>query len=353
MELDELISLRPVPCAGVLISVTNRCPLSCAHCSSTSMRSGREPDAAQLARFVGSFRRGPAPRVLMLTGGEPLLRPGLVAALARSARRAATRSAVLTGAFFAVHDRVPAAIQDAIDAVDHFSVSIDAFHEREVPRERVFRLLRRVLEGGTAASVHALGSGPDDTYLDDLADEVRREFGDAMPILASTVRPVGRAAAWASAGPSVPRPRVLPCAMAAWPVVAPDGTVLACCNQVAVDRRPVPAHLRLGDIATDDWERIEAASLGSPMLRMIRTAGPEYLADRVGTAGTASGYCATCRGLDAAELADDGAVRLAAGPTGRLLDLEAARMQVEAGPEDFLRRHASARHAPLVLPRAR
>ena len=133
MELDELVSLRPVPAAGLLVAVTNRCPLACAHCSASSTPAGQEPDAAALTGFVDSFRTGRAPRVLMLTGGEPLLRPGLVAALARRARPAGTRTAVLTGAFFAVRDGLADPVLDVIDAVDHFSVSIDAFHEREVP----------------------------------------------------------------------------------------------------------------------------------------------------------------------------------------------------------------------------
>ncbi len=361
MELDELVSLRPVPAAGLLVAVTNRCPLACAHCSASSTPAGQEPDAAALTGFVDSFRTGRAPRVLMLTGGEPLLRPGLVAALARRARPAGTRTAVLTGAFFAVRDGLADPVLDVIDAVDHFSVSIDAFHEREVPRPAVFRLLRRVLERGTAASIHAIGATAADGYLDELAEDVRAAFGAAVPILASTLRPVGRAALWASAAPAAPAahsgPRSQPCAMAAWPVVAPDGTVLACCNQLVVDRRPVPAHLRLGQLA-DGWSRIEAAALASPVLRLIRTTGPEYLARLVpgpdgAAAETCAGTCATCRALDPARLAGQQAVRLAAGPAGRLLDLEATRRQVAAGPEEFLRRHASARHAALVQARTR
>ena len=356
MELDELVSLRPVPGAGLLVTVTNRCPLNCAHCSASSTPTGQEPDAAALTAFVESFQSGHAPRVMMLTGGEPLLRPGLVVELARRAQAAGTRTAVLTGAFFAVREGLADPIRDVIDAVDHFSVSIDAFHEREVPRASAFRLLHRVLERGTAASIHAIGSTPDDGYLDELADDVHRAFDGAVPILASTLRPVGRAALWVSAEPATTHPRTLPCAMAAWPVVAPDGTVLACCNQIVVDRRPAPAHLRLGHIAQDGWERIEAAALASPMLRLIRTTGPEYLARLTAPRERADlplGHCVSCRALDPAKLAGHDAVRLAAGPAGRLLDLESARRQVEAGAEDFLRRHASGRHAALVHARAR
>jgi hypothetical protein len=45
---------------------------------------------------------------------------------------------VLSGLFFARKPGIPKSIKSAIDAVDHFSVSMDAFHEREVPRSNVF-----------------------------------------------------------------------------------------------------------------------------------------------------------------------------------------------------------------------
>lgn len=362
MELDELVALRPVPAAGVLVSVTNRCPLHCAHCSSSSTPTSQQPDADALAGFIDSFRCGQAPRVLMLTGGEPLLRPGLVVELAERARAAGTATAVLTGAFFAARADLPDTIRDVIDAVDHFSVSIDAFHEREVPRASVFRLLRRAIQHGTAVSIHAIGTASDDGYLDRLADDVGQAFGGAVPILASTLRPVGRAALWSSApAPAsaaaprreAPRPRALPCAMAAWPVVAADGTVLACCNQLVVDRGPAPAHLRLGHIAVDGWERIAAATLASPLLRLIRAAGPEYLRWLADPSSAESGHCSSCRALDPVTLAGHPAVRLAAGPAGRLLDVESTRRQTAAGVEDFLRRHASGRHSGLIRARAR
>ncbi|KKD01931.1 radical SAM protein, partial [Streptomyces sp. WM6386] len=97
MELAELIGLRPVPCAGLLLTLTRRCPLSCAHCSTSSTMTGEEPDSGQLLRFVGSFTADDRPEVVMLTGGEPLLLPGPVHELATLIRAAGSRSVLLSG----------------------------------------------------------------------------------------------------------------------------------------------------------------------------------------------------------------------------------------------------------------
>ncbi|MBM9508887.1 radical SAM protein [Actinacidiphila acididurans] len=355
MELAELMSLRPVPGAGVLLTVTGRCPLHCAHCSTASTMASGEPGADQLLRFVGSFEGG-GPAVVMLTGGEPLLRPALSAELARTARAAGTRSALLTGAFFAKGARsrsvpIPPPIMRAVTAVDHFSVSIDAFHEREVPRADVFAVLRQALDAGVATSVHAVGSGPGDPYLADVTADIRRTFDDRVPVLVNTLRAVGRAASWSAARAPGPAGRaVLPCAMAAWPVVAADGLVLACCNQDTVDRRPAPAHLTVGHIARDGWAAVAERVTASPALRMIRTVGPSHLLHRYGTSGDGPqpGYCAGCRSLGDHPTVLAAADRLAGGAAGALLDAHVAHEQTAAGPVAFVRRHGADRYADLV-----
>ncbi|QMU78062.1 radical SAM protein [Streptacidiphilus sp. PB12-B1b] len=353
MHLAELIGLRPVRCAGLLVTLTRRCPLSCAHCSTGSTMAGEEPSAEQLLRFVGSFTPDDRPEAVLLTGGEPLLLPGLAARLAAAARRAGTRSVLLSGMFFARRERIPARIMRAITAVDHFSASLDAFHEREVPRADVFRAVRQVLDSGVAASFHLAGTGPDDPYLADATADIRRAFGGQVPMLVNEVRPVGRAAAWAAAArPQLDGSRALPCSMAAWPVVAFDGTVLACCNQQTVDRRPAPEHLTLGHIASDDWASVRRRALGSPTLRMIRTVGPLHLLARAGAErpaeGRPGGYCSTCRALGDRPEALAGAARDASGLVGELLDREAERRQAGAGPAELVRRHGSAAYADLV-----
>jgi pyruvate-formate lyase-activating enzyme len=374
VHLSELLALRPVPGAGLLVTVTRRCPLHCAHCSSDSTMAGGEPDSAALLRFVDSFAAAPAqpaadpraaedadpralsasqaPEVLMLTGGEPLLRPDTVARLATSARAAGTRTAVLTGAFFARDDRVPRRVMHAIREVDHFSVSIDAFHEREVSRADVFRLLRLVLDAGIEVSVHATGLTADDPYLDSLITAVRTTFGDTVPLLVNTVRPVGRARGWSSARPVAPDGAVLPCPMAAWPVVAHDGVITACCNQFVVDRRPVPEHLALGHVGVDDWASVRARTLSSPVLRMLRVAGPDHLRSLVGDQdaepAASPGYCAGCRRLGESPRILEAARRLGSGPLVALLDSAAAPDRTGAAAVELVRRWGSAPHADLV-----
>jgi pyruvate-formate lyase-activating enzyme len=355
MDLASLMSLRPVPGAGLLVALTRRCPLSCAHCSTASTMSGGELDAGRLRRFVETFTPADRPDVVMFTGGEPLLRLRLLTDLSASAQAAGSASAVLTGAFFARGGRVPPHVLRALLALDHVSISVDAFHEREVPRADVFSALRTLLAHGQDVSLHVVGSGPADPYLAQVTAEVAGAFGRQVPMLVSQIRAVGRAAAWSAAQAASSRDDdlPLPCAMAAWPVIAFDGVITACCEQIAVDIRPLPAHLALGDAMVDGWAAVRRRALASPMLRLIRAVGPVCLSSRFGGPDRRAapvGYCATCRGLSSSAGLADTVRHVAAGPAGELLDREAARMQREAGAVALVRRYGVAAYAGLVAP---
>ncbi len=320
MHLMDILALRPVPAAAVLMAITRRCPLRCLHCSTDSLPGGEEHPERIFLRFAETFTPRERPEVVMLTGGEPLLRPRLVRSLAETAARSGSRTMILSGMFFA--PRLPSAVWEAIEAADHFSASLDAFHEEQVPRESVFAVMRTLLARGKELSFHLAGTGPDDPYLREVTAAIRREFDDRVPVLVNRVQPVGRARTLPSAPPATarattpaappPAPPVtvpgavpdvvptLPCAMAAWPVVGFDGTITACCNQDVVDRRPLPAHLRLGHAATDTWGEIRRRCLDSGVLRALRTYGPLRLAGArdKGSRDRDKGYCETCHDLN-------------------------------------------------------
>jgi hypothetical protein len=357
MHLAELLARRPVPASGVFLALTRRCPLRCRHCSTMSRMTSYQQPAGPLLRFAESFSAADHPEFVLFTGGEPLLRPGLVRALAETARARGTRSYLLTGAFFARGQATPARIWAALQSVDHVAVSMDTFHEAQVPRRQVFRLLHKILDSGTGTSVQACGSAPGDPYIAELTGQVRREFGDRVPMLVTTVRAAGRARSWrtapavteavAAAGPGPP-PRAAPCDMAAWPVVGFDGTITACCNPDVVDAGTLPAHLRLGHIADTTWPQVRHACVSSPVLRGLRAEGPLRLAHRAAVP-SGPGYCGTCRSLTERPGVLRQAEVRAMSPATALIERQVLALQVAAGPDGFARRHGAPDQAGLVL----
>jgi pyruvate-formate lyase-activating enzyme len=348
MHLAELLSLRAVPAAGVSLALTRKCPLSCAHCATNSTLTSEEAPADMFVRFVESFGAEDHPEVLSISGGEAFLRPALVAELAIRARAVGCRTVALSGMFFARARRIPPRIHRAIDELDHFSASLDVFHEREVRRADVFRVLDELLAEGKDVSIHLVGLDADDPYLVSTTEEVRRAFDDRVPLLVNSVNATGRAAEWLDkAVPEAPSTLTAePCTLAAWPVVAFDGTIVACGNDDVVDG-PAPAHLRLGHADTDSWGEVRARCLRSHMLHALRSFGPEFIAGKYGSGPiTCNGYCSTCQQLSSDEpllrRVDEMAPALA------VLERQITSLQQESGPAAFIGRYGLARYADLV-----
>jgi hypothetical protein len=259
-----------------------------------------EHSADMFLRFVETLSPTNRPEVIYLTGGEALLRPELVRDITIHAHSVGTRIALLSGMFFARQDKIPRPIEQAIEAVDHFAASMDVFHESQVPRAAVFRVMRALLDRGKDLSFQVTGIDEHDPYLADVTDAIRRAFDDRIPILVARLGAIGRAKEWYTPAHGAPLATVAdflepdPCAMAAWPTVAFDGTIAACCNQDVVDGS-VPPHLLLGHASVDTWPTVRERCLSSTLMRAVRVFGPVHLAAKYGTrTAGCDGYCATC-----------------------------------------------------------
>jgi pyruvate-formate lyase-activating enzyme len=347
VHLAEVIHLRAIPGSAVAMAITQRCPLSCRHCSTNSTLTSRDFSTAPLRRFVSTFSRQSHPELVLMTGGEALLKADLVRWIAETARAVGTRSYLLSGMYFAREQSVPKAVQRAIDSVDHFAASVDAFHEEQVARPDVIRILRQLADAGKDVSVQIVGISDEDPYLAEAVGDLRTQLSDRVPILVGHVGAHGRAAEWLARETPPPSPGLKPdpCMLASWPVVRYDGTIIACCNQDAVDAREIPAHLRLGDASADDWETIRARTLSRDMLRAIRMVGPRALGSEP---GAACGYCEACFGLSSDAGAGDRAAELTGHPTIGFTEATMTAMLSDAGPEYFVRSHGSRRYADLL-----
>jgi len=309
-----------------------------------------EGAADMLIAFVESFGAEDRPEILAMSGGEAMLRPRLVRELAERARSVGTRSVALSGMFFASSGRIPSPIKEAINALDHFSASIDAFHEREVSRINVLRVLDSLLADGKDVSIHVCGRDADDPYLESIIEDVQRAFNGTVPMFVNYISPFGRAREWFRRDTPIRRENIdaNPCGSAAWPLVAFDGTVVACGNDDVVVG-PAPEHLRLGHIGTDDWATIRARCVNFSMMRAIRLFGPEYLADRLSTrTSVCDGYCATCMKLSPDPALHQRIAEIMSRRSTVSLEEYVSTMQISAGAVSFARRHGVPRYAELV-----
>ncbi len=307
MHLMDLLFLRTMPAAGLYLTMTRRCPLSCAHCSTNSMMTSEEQDAESLIRFVSTFTPETRPDLVYLTGGEALLRPRLVRTIIEMCHAVGARVCLLSGMFFARENSISPQLDQTIAMVDHFTASLDIFHEQQVSRSAVLRVLRTIVDRGQDVSIQITGLNEDDPYLHEATSNIREYFADQVPMLVTYVKPVGRGKQWFSTQQITKRKNTTqpvrvpvaaatptPCSVASWPVVTFNGSIVGCCNQDLVDGQVAP-HLQLGHVETDDWPSVRERYLRSALMRAIRIFGPEYTMERYGSGKeVCDGYCSTC-----------------------------------------------------------
>jgi pyruvate-formate lyase-activating enzyme len=325
VQLREILELRMVLGGGVFLALTRRCPLTCAHCSTVSTMDSEEHADGPFRAFVDSFTPDDHPELIYLTGGEALIRPALVRDLTARARVAGTRSVLLSGLFFARGGgHLPQAIARSLEFVDHFTASYDEFHEREVPRDRFFLALHRIRELVPAISLQLTGHGAGDEYLSALVADVRREFNDEVPMLVTSVVPMGRARSWwpAPGEGVVAEHAEIPCPMVYWPVIHYDGTILPCCAQELVARHR-PTHLRVGNAATMTWTQTRELLATSPMLRSLRLLGPHRTVEQFAGRPAEGDLCRACLSLSGDQVAAERAAEYFARPAVRLLEKSA------------------------------
>lgn len=298
MNWDEIGRHRAVPGAGVFIALTRRCPLHCAHCSTNSTLASPEQGEEHFRAFVDTFTDGDHPAVVWFTGGEPLLRPALVHELAAKSRAIGATTAITTGLHFGRAGKIPSPVRDALDQIDFITISMDRWHQQEVPRDGVFRCIQRLLDDGASVGVQATGVGHDDPHLGQLLDDIEEQFDQKVGVYVGLLKPAGRGRAlMARLEGSEDDPGRIPqpqgCGGLSWPVFGFGQEYLnACCNQEAIDERT--DHLRL----PMSWPELVATLRSDPILRVINTVGPRVLSHKLDqNARFDLDYCATCRQL--------------------------------------------------------
>ncbi|GHO88862.1 radical SAM/SPASM domain-containing protein [Dictyobacter formicarum] len=302
MHLIELLTLRSKPAGGLYFLLTRRCPLLCDHCSTNSTLTSEEAAEDEILRFVNTLTPTSRPDIIFLSGGEPLLRPRLVRQIIEKSHACGARVVMITGMFFARQEKIPRLIEEVLNETDHLMTSLDIFHERQVPRVDVLRVLRTLVDNGKDVSIQIAGWNEHDPYLPEVISSVREHLGDRVPMLVETIKYLGRARQMETShqfkpANSLPTTEASPCVMISWPVVTWDGTITACCNEDVVDGIHAP-HLRLGHIVTEDWQTIRDRHLQTSLYRALRTFGPLYLNQQYGSGKVAcEGYCQTCRKL--------------------------------------------------------
>ncbi len=320
LSFEEIVARRADIAAGLYVSITQRCPMRCAHCCTNSTITAPQhvPEAA-VQRFLTTLADDTPPSFILMTGGEPLVRPGVVKWIAEHARALGVRAQVLTGGFWAPHPTEP--VRDALASLDLVTVSFDSFHAQEVEVEAFLGGIDFLRSISVGVAVQFTHNPAQPEFTAQVLEAIGERFHGAVPVYMAHLTSVGR---WSEADASAvggASRRAVGCVKATWPVVSYTGWILGCCDQDVCDSKSPPSHLVLGHVDTATWPQVRRRHSERFALAAVRTCGPRVFETDGGEsvhAADGGGYCGPCKRWTEPAVGDGGLAKRYADQDGPL-----------------------------------
>ncbi|MEI5097512.1 radical SAM protein [Streptomyces sp. PmtG] len=243
LKHQDVLTIRRTRGASVLLFLTDRCPVGCAHCSVDSRPdSPRITDFDLLTAIVERLAALPRTSLVGISGGEPFVeRRGLTLAV-RHLADAGKRVVIYTSGFWARSARAPRWIDEVLRRTSAVYLSTDAHHVDSQGPERFVNAARVIAGHGRPLVVQCVDEG--DALADtraSLAHALGPHWHHHAELVPTRGLPHGRGAAhyaWTARTPGRDFGR---CDVVDAAVVRYDGRVTACCNESVIMGAGPPA----------------------------------------------------------------------------------------------------------------
>jgi|GEM_PF-1457393 len=303
-SLSDLRVARRRLHATVALSLTERCTARCRHCSVRAAPNGKPAaDASRVGRWIHSVAEVPSLEMIAITGGEPFLEEGALHGALAAAEASELRTVVFTNAYWAETQNVARGTLARFPHIDLLEISADVFHEEFVPLSNLRHAAEAALARGMGVWFQ-MNEFQGDAFGTRLRDVLGPEIVDAADFTHSPLLDVGRArdlglSGAARRGAEFPSGR---CNLLTSPIIRPDGSVLACCNEQVYGE--TEGHvLHLGSLERTSFLEMVRVVQSDPLLEAFRTFGPAHVAQMAAKIGWSPGLyregniCDLCRDL--------------------------------------------------------
>lgn len=264
---------------NVGLLLTYKCTIACAHCIVQAGPDRKEEMPLKSAiKWLDEIKDYGDNRILAvsLTGGEPFYNLDHLIQIADHANSLDLAVSVVSNAFWATSKEEAKRILAMCSSIRMISVSTDIPHQKSIPFENVKNAIWAAKKLGMlyriAVTTENLAS-PE--YLE-LMDEIL-EITDIEFVSPTITLPIGRAERFRNNEnyKFVKEPPASACSMASFPIIMPNGDIIACIGPPIAMPRNNP--LYLGNLYENSLKTILDKAELNHLLHAIRTFGPKEL----------------------------------------------------------------------------
>jgi|GEM_PF-1835323 len=260
----------------VALMVTRRCNMTCGHCSVASGPEVKgEPAESDLLDWTRQAAHAGV-RSIRITGGEPMLRPDVVRAIAREARALGVSTAINTNGFWGyslarARKQVRLLKRAGLGAI---TVSFDRYHAEFQGPGPALNLAKAAQEQSLHVNFNVV-RGANDEALTSIADRLEPARGTRLRVY--ELQLVGRAQGLPAG--SVRDDAAGFCTSCSYPAITDDGRLIACTGPAYFEKPGSP--LVIGSLRETPLAALLERHRSDPVLSMIRARGPAGLRDEL------------------------------------------------------------------------
>lgn len=265
---------------SLLVSVTERCHVGCAHCGFIGAVREREPEPNDMAEWVRQACEYGIPKIIF-TGGEPFERLDCLIEGVKMAEKCGTPAAVFTSSYWAKTLQETRETLSRLTGLKHLYLSSDVFHQKRVPYDYVHHVIHTAMEMEIPTITICV------TYTNEGdRDEVLKNYESYGSRLRYSVERVipnpffSKKVLQHQAALLAPREDQFRCRCEiGTPILNPNGDIFSCHIGKAAahrDLRSLPYYL--GNMFQTSFEEIMGQASSRPEYQFLRTHGPRGVA---------------------------------------------------------------------------
>lgn len=130
---------------SVLLSITERCHVGCAHCGFIGAKREREATLEEIRSWTEQLCAYGVPR-LILTGGEPFERLDAMEVAVATAAKSMSIVSTFTSSFWGSSPSEARAVLQRLPGLRQLYLSSDSYHQKRVPFEYVYNVIDAAME---------------------------------------------------------------------------------------------------------------------------------------------------------------------------------------------------------------
>jgi organic radical activating enzyme len=274
----DILEVRRTPEASVLLFITDRCPVGCAHCSVDSRPdSPRVTDFQLFGEIVDELCTRPQISMVGISGGEPFVERRALSLATQRMVGCYKRVVIYTSGFWATTPSPPPWIDAILERTCCIYLSTDSYHEDQTGSYRFINAAQAIAKHEVPIIVQVIDQ---DGMVERAQELLARSFGHSWQNYAEIVPtfglPHGRGAGIYSWKQRIRGQELGACNFVGSPVIRYDGRVTACCNESVV-MGAGPRALRRDCTSGREVSQAVAKFRNDPFCRALSTAGVSAL----------------------------------------------------------------------------